>query len=257
MLRSSFSIRGGHCVFRLIQRVIQSEVFGLMGYRGQVARLSCIALLFMGATSHSARIGDFGDEPVRACYSYYGRVFLTEFYNEHLRHFFYAEPCYKDEEVILSGAAGPGWSKTGWEFGVIQQTTSHQGVCRFYGSVWPGPNSHFFTSDAQECSSLQALPKGPPDQPRWNLENERAFSVIRLLPLGGGCEAFVGQSAPGGGKLIRRFYNNGPVNGRDSNHRFVSDDEVDLRNEMLRKGWVDEGVRFCVTGVYFNAVKRP
>lgn len=207
--------------------------------------------------SHAAGIGDFGGEPVRACLANYGRVILTEFYNEHLRHFFYAEPCFKDEEVILSGAAGPGWRKTGWEFGVWHFMSTIGTVCRFYGSVWPGPNSHFFTSDWWECNALRSLPSESPSQPHWNLEHERAFSVIRLLPFGGGCEPRSDQSGPVVGKMMRRFYNNGHAMGRDSNHRFVSDDEVELRNEMLRAGWVDEGVRFCVTGVYFNAVKRP
>ena len=209
------------------------------------------SIFAVNPASHAASIGDFGDEPVRACYTYYNRVFLTEYYNEILNQFFYTDPCFNDEQVILSGAAGPGWSRTHWEFGVWHAMLTFGPVCRFYGSVWPGPNSHFFTSDAQECSSLQALPKGPPDQPRWNLESVRAFNVVQLNAEGTGCDR------PSGKKLIRRFYNNGHQTGRDANHRFVSDDEVDLRNEMLRKGWVDEGVRFCVTGVYFNAVKRP
>ncbi len=250
MLWSTLSLESGYCGFRSIQRFIQGKVFGLVRSLHRMARLSFIGLLFLSPTSQSAGIGDFGGEPVRACYSYYTNVFLTEFYNYLLNQYFYAVPCFNDEAIITSGAAGPGWYKTGWEFGVWSWSSA--GVfCRFYGSVWPGPNSHFFTSDPQECNALQLLPKGPPSQPRWNLETASAFAAIDLDAAGTGCKFSAGK------KLVRRFFNNGPANGRDSNHRFVADDEVNLRNEMLRKGWVDEGVRFCVSGVYFNAVKRP
>lgn len=196
----------------------------------------------------SITVDDFGDEPARACYSIYPHVYLTEYYNVLLNQFFYTQPCSNDEEIIWSGAAGPGWRRTFREFGVWIHNAGGTRVCRFYGSVWPGPNSHFFTADPTECAFLQSLPKGPPDQPRWNLESDNAFSVVALDATGTGCSDSRGKV------LIRRYYNNGHLTGRTPSHRFVAD-TPDGKEEMRRAGWVDEGVRFCVSGVYYDYAK--
>jgi hypothetical protein len=48
---------------------------------------------------------------------------------------------------IESGAAGPGWSATGFTFIASSAGSDDwKPVCRFYG-----PNSHFYTIDAVEC----------------------------------------------------------------------------------------------------------
>ena len=51
-------------------------------------------------------------------------------------------------------------------------------VCRFYGSLSPGPNSHFYTVDENECAFLKQLQATTPaDQPRWNYRASRSTSA--------------------------------------------------------------------------------
>ena len=69
-------------------------------------------------------------------------------------------------------------------------------VCRFYGSISPGPNSHFYTAAIAECNALKALQQSTPvGLKRWNYEG-LAFAVT--LPAAGGCPAgtFVFSSSP-------------------------------------------------------------
>ena len=67
------------------------------------------------------------------------------------------------EEVaaIEAGAAGPGWQKTGKTLFAHTEANDAAGlvpVCRFYGSISPGPNSHFFTADPDECAAVKTDP---------------------------------------------------------------------------------------------------
>src|SRR5438094_9976948 len=62
---------------------------------------------------------------------------VVEFYNSTLDNYFItADPT--EAAAVDAGAAGPGWSRTGFNFSSGGPTA----VCRFYGSVTPGPNSH-------------------------------------------------------------------------------------------------------------------
>jgi serine protease len=65
---------------------------------------------------------------------------------------------------IDNGSAGPGWTRTGYTYPVyatLNGTLSDvMPVCRFYGTPGRGPNSHFFTLDAQECAAVQTDPGG-------------------------------------------------------------------------------------------------
>src|SRR6185436_5083167 len=54
-------------------------------------------------------------------------------------HFFYSsDPA---EQAAVDGGAAGAFSRTGREF----VTGGSSPLCRFYGSMTPGPNSHFFT----------------------------------------------------------------------------------------------------------------
>src|SRR5262249_15355856 len=76
---------------------------------------------------------------------------VVEYYNTPLDNYFItADPT--EQTAIAGGSAGPGWSVTG-EF----KPGGPSQVCRFYGSITPGPNSHFYTIDPDECQALKDL----------------------------------------------------------------------------------------------------
>ena len=114
---------------------------------------------------------------------------VVEFYNAPLDNFFItADPV--EAAAIDSGSAGPGWSRTGNLF----SSGGPISVCRFYGSIFPGPNSHFYTAIASECAFLRALEiTTPATQPRWNFES---FDFLTGAPVGGGCPAQAKCSRP-------------------------------------------------------------
>ena len=118
-------------------------------------------------------------------------------------------------------------------------------VCRFYGSVTPGPNSHFFTVDSNECSGLKAaqIVPTPASVPQWNFEGN-GFTTTPTIK-----DATTGAlSCPAGTTTVLRAYNNafpgtGGKNPWDSNHRFTRS-QADI-NAMVALGWKDEGAVFC------------
>ena len=154
----------------------------------------------------------------------------VEFYNVDLDHFFMTTNG-TEQVGIDNGSAGPGWFRTGFGFKTLP---SGQGVpvCRFYGSGSPGPNSHFYTLDPNECQHLKDLQAmQSPSLPRWNYEG---IAFWNFMPGRGAC--------PAGTKPVYRYYNNGfPV--KDSNHRFVT--SLDSMQFMLDQGWAFEGVTMC------------
>lgn len=157
----------------------------------------------------------------------------TEFYNTNLKHYFLTtDPS--EAAAISSGAAGAGWIVTGGSFKVWgTQASGSVPVCRFYGSVSPGPNSHFFTADAGECASLQAMQSTTPaSQPRWNYEGTAYYAY---LPSNASCGS---DKTP-----IHRYYNNGHAQGQDANHRLTTDTTV--RESMEASGWIYEGITMC------------
>jgi len=161
---------------------------------------------------------------------------VTEFHNSMLDHYFMT-PDPAEAAFVDSGGAGPGWRRTGQRFTAWARLGSDTAVhvCRFYGSVSPGPNSHFYTASPGECASLiDRQAQTPASAPRWNLEE---YSFMAVPPVEGACPA---DLVP-----VYRAYNNGfPV--RDSNHRFVTDRA--LLAPLVAAGWMDEGVAFCVAG---------
>src|SRR4051794_23664218 len=77
---------------------------------------------------------------------------ITEFFNTTLGHYVLITSA-AEVAAIENGAAGPGWLKTGKTLNASTAATDAPNlvaVCRFYGSISPGPNSHFFTADPDE-----------------------------------------------------------------------------------------------------------
>jgi len=161
-------------------------------------------------------------------------VTVFEFYAPTLNHYF--RTAVADEANALKANPALGWQATGKDFKAYARNDhpgSTQPVCRFYGSVTPGPNSHFYTADPAECAALQALQAQTPGSvPRWNYE-ETAFAID--VPVGGNCPA----AAP---VPVYRAYNNRAAQ-NDSNHRYTTDPGV--YGQMMAQGWRGEGVVMC------------
>lgn len=156
---------------------------------------------------------------------------VIEFYNTNLDNYFITASV-SEAAVVDGGSAGPGWIRTGYTF----KSGGANAVCRFYGSMWPGPNSHFYTADANECAGLKQLQATTPaSQPRWNFES---LDFLTTHP--------ANRSCPTGTIPVYRAYNNGFARGVDSNHRFsISYAAI---QEVLNRGWISEGVVMCAPG---------
>jgi len=162
-------------------------------------------------------------------------VVVHEFHNAKLDRYF--RTANANEAAGLRGNAASGESDTGKPFLAYPANDYPKNavpVCRFYGSVAPGPNGHFYTADAAECDRLKQLQRtAPAGEKRWNFE-EIAFAV--RLPNGDACPS----DAP---VAVYRAYNDGFAKGKDSNHRFVTDPT--LYQQMVDKGWKGEKIVMC------------
>jgi Repeat of unknown function (DUF5648) len=165
----------------------------------------------------------------------------TNFPNAPGGNYFYAS---KDEERVLLDAQ-PAWVRTGKTFkhgGYVQ-------VCRFYGSVSPGPNTHFYTASDKDCALLKSLQikPTPTDRQQFNYEGVAFFANMPIPPKAAGQN----PTCPSGSMPLYRAYNaavgsSGKRN-YDSNHRY-SISRADIA-EVVAKGWIDEGIQMCVPGV--------
>ncbi|MDZ4729920.1 MAG: hypothetical protein SH820_08275 [Xanthomonadales bacterium] len=166
-----------------------------------------------------------------------GLVEVIEFYNTSLDHYFITSGA-GEAVMIDQGGAGPGWERTGESFKAwnLWSNPDAANMCRFYGSVQPGPNSHFYSDTALECRMLQALQEDTPaGEKGWNFEGW-AMSVI---PRGAGEQ----QPCPDNSTAVYRAYNNGFALGKDSNHRYATNSA--LLDAMQEDGWINEGIAFC------------
>jgi hypothetical protein len=153
---------------------------------------------------------------------------VIEFYNTILDHYFITADAV-EAATIDSGSAGPGWSRTGDTFKAGGDTL----VCRFYGSLSPGPNSHFYTADADECAFLKQLQAATPaTERRWNFESND-FSTTPA----------VNRACPAGLVPVYRAYNDGFARNIDSDHRITSN--AAAIQAVVARGWIDEGVVMC------------
>ena len=188
-------------------RTVQ-EIFGVSPLLGDAANQSSLTDLFQSATMLASSV--------------------SEYYNTDLDHYFITADA-NEAIAIDNGSAGPGWSRTGYTFQFGGETP----VCRFYGSQWPGPNSHFYTADSGECDYLKKLQASTPaTQKRWNFES---LDFLTTVPIRGIC--------PSGTVPVYRAYNNGFARGVDSNHR-ISASQTALQQVLVR-GWIYEGVVMC------------
>lgn len=153
---------------------------------------------------------------------------VVEFYNTNLDNYFITADA-NEAAAIDGGSAGPGWIRTGNSF----KSGGSTPVCRFYGSQSPGPNSHFYTVDVDECTYLKQLQESTPGtQKRWNYES---LDFISTPPSNGTC---LGGTVP-----VYRAYNNGFTRSVDSNHRITSSQAA--IQEVESRGWSNEGVVMC------------
>jgi hypothetical protein len=162
-----------------------------------------------------------------------GYTLISEFFNERLNRYFRTSD--RNESDFLRATPASEEKPTGDNF--LAYSSPAEGtvpVCRFYGSVSPGPNSHFLTADVNECIRLRQIQaETSSTQKRWNFEGI-AFHIAP--PVSDQCPKF----AP---NRVFRAYNRGIESGRDSNHRLTSN--VTTYNAMLEQGWFGEGVVMC------------
>jgi uncharacterized protein (DUF1800 family) len=148
----------------------------------------------------------------------------VEWYNTITGHYFFTSG--PDEIAIVDrGGAGPGWVRTGGQFATYlhaDDAPGLSGVCRFYGA---GPNSHFYTPNAQECEFVKRPGSG------WAYEGI-AFYIYEAQ--NGACAA--------GTTPVYRSYNNGAAR-NDSNHRYTVDPTVFANSSSF--GYSPEGVAMC------------
>ncbi|HPG61157.1 MAG TPA: hypothetical protein PK586_04070 [Casimicrobium sp.] len=140
-------------------------------------------------------------------------------------HFFYASNA--NEQALLDQI--PQWTRTGRSF----KSGGYVSVCRFYGSVSPGPNTHFYSADANECKVVLPGISALHDE-------GLAFRASRPIPATPSRAA----SCPTATIPLYRLYNNPAGRSFDSNHRYLTDDKI--AQAMVSAGWVHEGLVMCV-----------
>ena len=160
---------------------------------------------------------------------------MVEYYAPALDHYF----------ITLEGAeaigldttpAGNGWQRTGLSFGawMLSDLADTKKLCRFYGDLQAGPNSHFYTPEGPECDGLKALAdKTPVGQYAWRYEGLVGNVAI---PRNGAC---ANNLTP-----VYRLYNKGFEKGGVPNHRYTTDTLV--YQQMQAQDWAGEGIAFCV-----------
>lgn len=152
-----------------------------------------------------------------------GERSVIEYYNASLDHYFMtAEPI---ELAVLDDGVIPGWQRTGYAFNVYSpDNAAGAQACRFFGVPGVGPNSHFFTILANECTAVM-------NNPLWIFEG---IAFRAEMP------NEIGACAPNRVPVVR-MYNNGK--GGEASHRYLtSHSEI---GEMLLEGWIIEGPVFC------------
>jgi hypothetical protein len=155
-------------------------------------------------------------------------------------HFFYSSDT-GERQYVDSGQAGH-FQRTGRSF----NSGGYIPVCRFYGSQTPGPNSHFFSADQNECAGLKMLQKSPvpTNVQQWNSEGNGFYTVAIVADDANGNRSCLTGTVP-----VYRAYNNaytkeGVRNAWDSNHRF-STNHTEIDQLVNSHGWSDEGIAFC------------
>jgi hypothetical protein len=148
---------------------------------------------------------------------------VIEYYNASLDHYFITAEA-AEAAMLDAGVIVPGWTRTGYDFKAWQAGTAlGAATCRFFGTPGIGPNSHFYTIDADECAKVRV-------NPNWMFES---FAFQALAPASATC--------PADRMLVTRLYNNGM--GGQASHRYTTSPSV--KADMLANGWIEEGPVFC------------
>jgi hypothetical protein len=156
-----------------------------------------------------------------------GPITVVEYFDAALGHYFITADAH--EIAVLDSGQISGWTRTGETFHALPAATmpsSAAAVCRYYGLPSAGLDTHFFTDNAAECAAVPVL---WPD--KWILETDRAFGVEQdWWATDYFCEDFH--------RPLYRLYNNRA----DANHRYTV--SARIRDEMIAKGWINEGRYF-------------
>ncbi len=154
------------------------------------------------------------------------------------QYFYTSDPG--EQAFVDSGGAGR-FKRTGAQF----LLGGSDPVCRFYGSVSPGPNSHFYTVLPDECNALKAAQVSPKPATiqQWNYEGSPLRATLPIKAADGSLACAAGL------RPIYRAYNNaypkaGGKNAWDSNHR-LSARAADVR-ALTNTNWVNDGITLCV-----------
>ena len=172
--------------------------------------LASLAILSIGGTGSTATPPQADADVVEFVYPPANHYFLT------------ASP----EEMAALDASGL-WMRTGFHFhawSVDNAATGTLPVCRFTGTPNIGPNSHFFSANANECAIVGT-------NPYWVYEGT---PFRALVPGAAGCDA-------GATPVIRFFWPGTDVVG--VRHRYVVDPTEAAG--MRTAGWIEEGPVFC------------
>ncbi len=201
---------GGSCtlIFVFTPAALGSRPASLVVDAPQLANLAILSIGGTGATATGPPSPDA--DVVEFVYPPANHYFLT------------ASPA----EAAILDASGV-WARTGFHFNAWSVGNEAAGtlpVCRFTGTPDIGPNSHFFSADANECAVVGA-------NPYWYYEGT-AFRT--MMPSGGVC--------PAGMTPVIRFFTVGSdvVSVR---HRYIVDANEAAR--MRAAGWIEEGPVFC------------
>jgi len=148
-----------------------------------------------------------------------------EYYHAGFGHYFVTGSA--DEAAAIDSGAIKGWARTGQTYSVYAQSGAGLSpVCRFFTTSFAPKSSHFYTPSAAECVGVKS-------NANWQYEGN-AFYVNE--PTSGVC--------PVGTASLYRIYNNGRSGA--PNHRYTTC--ATIRDKMVSRGWVSEGVAMCVPG---------
>ncbi len=154
--------------------------------------------------------------------------------------FFYTKDP-QEQATVDKGGAGK-FLRTGRAFRI----GGYVPVCRFYGSMNPGPNSHFFSADPSECEQTKKLQISPTpiNLQQWNSEGTAFYAALPQLDSAGIMRCIIGTQP------VYRAYNgaydaSGVKMAWDSNHRY-STLKSDIDEMVTKFGWRDEGLTYCV-----------
>jgi hypothetical protein len=146
-------------------------------------------------------------------------VVAIEYFHAAFGHYFLTVAA--DEISKLDSGASAGWARTGQYFKAYPLGAAGAvDVCRFFTTSFAPRSSHFFTSFANECTTVRG-------NPNWQFEG--TVFAVGLPDDAGNCAA--------GTQPLYRTYNNGQ--GGAPNHRYMTG--LAVRSMMLGQGWIPEG----------------